>query len=93
LVPLLWRLSASTYDLGDDGNRELGSGSVAINQGAPCWVVIAKNGRYIYTANAASGSISGFPLGHDGSLKLLNGDGRTGVTSANPSDMALSQNS
>jgi 6-phosphogluconolactonase len=85
--------AASSYGLSDDGNLELVSGSVATNQGAACWVVITKNGRYAYTANAASGSISGFRLGHDGSLRLLNADGRTGVTGDNPSDMALSKNS
>ena len=85
--------AASSYDLDDDGNVELVSGSVATNQGAACWVVITKNGRYAYTANAASGSISGFRIGRDGSLNLLNADGRTGVTGDNPSDMALSQNS
>jgi 6-phosphogluconolactonase len=85
--------AASSYDLSDDGSLDLVSGSVATNQGAACWVVITKNGRYAYTANAASGSISGFRLGHDGSLRLLNADGRTGVTGDNPSDMALSKNS
>jgi 6-phosphogluconolactonase (cycloisomerase 2 family) len=85
--------AASSYDLDDEGNVQVVSGSVATNQGAACWVVITKNGRYAYTANAASGSISGFRLGRDGSLSLLNADGRTGVTGDNPSDMALSQNS
>lgn len=85
--------AASSYDVGGDGNVELVSGSVATNQGAACWVVITKNGRYAYTANAASGSISGFRIGRDGSLSLLNADGRTGVTGDNPSDMALSQSS
>jgi 6-phosphogluconolactonase len=69
------------------------SGSVPTNQGAACWVVITKNGRYAYTSNAASGSISGFRISRDGSLTLLNADGRTGVTGDNPSDMALSENS
>jgi 6-phosphogluconolactonase len=85
--------AVSSYDLSDDGNLELVSGSVATNEGAACWVVITKNGRYAYTANAASGSISGFRIGHDGSLHLLNADGRTGVTGDNPSDMVLSKNS
>jgi len=85
--------AASSYNLNDDGNLELVSGSVATNQGAACWVVVTNNGRYAYTANAASGSISGFQIGRDGSLGLLNADGRTSVTGDNPSDMALSQNS
>jgi 6-phosphogluconolactonase len=85
--------AASSYAVDDAGNLELVSGSVATNQGAACWVVITKNGRYAYTSNAASGSISGFGIGRDGSLSLLNADGRTGVTGGNPSDMALSHNS
>jgi 6-phosphogluconolactonase len=85
--------AASSYDVDDEGNVEVVSGSVATHQGAACWVVITKNGRFAYTANAASGSISGFSIGRDGSLTLLNADGRTGVTGDNPSDMALSENS
>jgi 6-phosphogluconolactonase (cycloisomerase 2 family) len=85
--------AASSYDVDDEGNIEVVSGSVPTNQGAACWVVITKNGRYAYTANAASGSISGFRVSRDGSLTLLNADGRTGVTGDNPSDMALSENS
>jgi 6-phosphogluconolactonase (cycloisomerase 2 family) len=85
--------AASSYVVDDTGNLEVVSGSLATNQGAACWVVITKNGRYAYTANAASGSISGFSIGRDGSLTLLNADGRTGVTGNNPSDMALSHDS
>jgi 6-phosphogluconolactonase (cycloisomerase 2 family) len=85
--------AASSYNVDGDGNLEVVSGSVPTNQGAACWVVITKNGRYAYTANAASGSISGFGVGRDGGLRLLNADGRTGVTGDNPSDMALSLNS
>jgi hypothetical protein len=85
--------AASSYNVDDDGNLEVVSASIPTNQGAACWVVITKNGRYAYTANAASGSISGFRVGRDGSLSLLNADGRTGVTGDNPTDMALSHNS
>jgi 6-phosphogluconolactonase len=85
--------AASSYNVNDGGALDLVSGSVPTHQGAACWVVITNNGRYAYTANAASGSIAGFSLGRDGSLSLLNADGRTGVTGDNPSDMALSNNS
>jgi 6-phosphogluconolactonase (cycloisomerase 2 family) len=85
--------AASSYDIDEDGALELITGSAPTNQGAACWVVITKNGRYAYTSNAASGSISGFRLNRDGSLRLLDPDGRTGVTGDNPSDMALSHDS
>jgi 6-phosphogluconolactonase len=86
--------AASSYDL-SGGNLSLVSGSVPTNQGAACWVVVTNDGRYAYTANAGSGSISGFSIGIDGSITLLNADGRTGVTGDNsgPADMALSVNS
>jgi hypothetical protein len=37
--------------------------------------VTSKDGRYAYTANAGSGTISGFIVGHDGSLSLVGRDG------------------
>jgi 6-phosphogluconolactonase len=85
--------AASSYAVDGAGNIDVVSGSVPTNQGAACWVVITENGRYAYTSNAASGSVSGFRVSRDGSLTLLNADGRTGVTGDNPSDMALSNNS
>lgn len=87
--------AASSYTYDDAGNLHLVSGSVSTTQGAACWTVITQNGRYAYTANAASGSITGFSIGKGGELTLLNADGRTGVTGAGsaPSDMALSHNS
>ena len=51
--------SASSYAVSDDG-LELISGAVPTQQTAPCWAVATKNGKYAYTANAGSGSISLF---------------------------------
>jgi 6-phosphogluconolactonase (cycloisomerase 2 family) len=84
--------AASSYDVSEDGKLQVVSASVSTTQGAACWVVITKNGRYAYTGNA-SGSISGFRLDRDGRLALLNADGRTAVVSGNPTDLALSNNS
>jgi 6-phosphogluconolactonase (cycloisomerase 2 family) len=68
---------------------------VLANQGAPCWVAITGNGRFAYTANAGSGSISGYAIAADGSLTLITPDGRTGVTgpATTPPDMDVSRNS
>lgn len=82
----------SSYDL-DDSALSLISGSVPTGQTAACWVVITTNGRFAYTTNAGSGSISGYRIARDGQLSLLTPDGRTGVTGdgSAPLDMALTR--
>ena len=49
--------------------------NVATTETAACWVVVTMNGRYTYTTNTGSNSISGYRIGHDGSLVLLDADG------------------
>ncbi len=85
--------ATSSYTTAADGSLGLVSGSVPTNQRAACWLVVTSDGRYTYTANAGSGSISGYSIDQDGSLTLLNTDGRTAAPGANPTDMALSHNS
>jgi 6-phosphogluconolactonase (cycloisomerase 2 family) len=55
--------------------------------------VVTKDGRFAYTTNTGSASISGYRIGHDGELSLLDADGVTGVTGAMPIDMALTRGS
>ena len=78
----------------DDDDISVISPSVKDNQTAACWVVVTKNGRYAYTTNTGSGSISGYRVARDGTLSLL-GDGLTAVIGAGtgPIDAALSRNS
>jgi len=85
--------SASSYDVSSAGASTI-SGAVATHQGAPCWLVTSKNGRYAYTANAGSGSISGFAVGENGSLTLLDASGATASLGAgsHPLDEAVSGN-
>ena len=66
---------------------------MATTETAACWVVVTKDGRYTYTTNTGSNSISGYAIGRDGSLTLLDADGRTAVTGAGPIDAALSRES
>lgn len=87
-------LSALTaYSLSNAGNLSLINGPVGTTQTAACWVVITNNGRFAYTTNAGSGSISGYSIDTDGSIAMLNPNGVTGTTGTGPSDMALSNNS
>jgi 6-phosphogluconolactonase len=78
----------------DDSGAHVISGAVATNQRAPCWLVVTKNGRYAYTANAASSTISGFAIAPNGSLALLDPSGATAALAAgsHPLDEAVSGN-
>ena len=71
---------------------EVISPSVGTTQTAACWVVVSKNGKYAYTTNAGSGSISSYTINKDGSITLL--DPQAGLTGegSSPIDMALSNN-
>lgn len=85
--------SASSYEISEEGDLAVISGAVPTQQTAACWLIASHDGRFVYTANAGSGSISGFRVGHQGSLELLDADGRTGVTGdgSHPADLAQSR--
>jgi 6-phosphogluconolactonase (cycloisomerase 2 family) len=85
--------AVSSYRLGKASAFSTISASVADNQSAPCWVVVTHDGRFAYTANAGSSSISGYSLAQDGALHLLDANGVTGDMGQNakPLDMALDQ--
>ena len=87
--------AVSSYRVSDDGDVNPITASAATHQTAACWIVVTGNGRFAYTTNTGSGSISGYGIAADGSLTLLNADGRTADTGAGsaPTDMALSNNS
>ena len=64
--------------------------SLAVGQGAACWVAVSPDGRLAYTGNA-SGSISGFAIARDGSLTALDADGLTAVLVPSPRDLDFSR--
>ncbi|MGE0542036.1 MAG: lactonase family protein [Dehalococcoidia bacterium] len=84
--------SLSSYAVGIGGALSALSAVVPNGQAAACWVVVTEDGRYAYTTNAGSGTISGYRIASDGRVTLL-GEGRSGSTGANPTDMALSAGS
>jgi 6-phosphogluconolactonase len=84
--------SLSSYLLEDDGMLEVVSSVVPTTETAACWVVITKDGRFAYTTNAGSGTVSGYRIDFDGTITLLDSDGVTGSTGNGPIDMALSNN-
>jgi 6-phosphogluconolactonase (cycloisomerase 2 family) len=62
--------TVSSYRLGLGGALRAITPSLPVGSGAACWVAVSPNGRFAYTGNA-SGSISGFAIGRDGSLTPL----------------------
>jgi 6-phosphogluconolactonase (cycloisomerase 2 family) len=86
--------AASLYEISKDGSLSVESPSVSTNgQAAPCWLIATTNGRFAYTANAGSGTISGYAIGANGVMTLLTSSGVTGSTGAGttPLDLDLSR--
>jgi 6-phosphogluconolactonase len=65
------------------------SAAVATNETAACWVAITPNGRYAYTTNTASGSISLFRIARDGRIALLQAVA-AGTPGSGPIDASVS---
>ena len=85
--------TASSYGF-NHGQLQVISSTVATNQTAACWVIVTPDGKYAYTTNTGSSSVTGLEVGPNGSLALLNADGRTGETGdgSRPIDAIISSN-
>jgi 6-phosphogluconolactonase len=83
----------SSYEVDNDGQPELLTGTLTDTQKANCWVIATRNGLYAYTTNTASGTISSYLISREGFLSLL--DAVAGKTAAGgaPIDMAFSNDS
>jgi 6-phosphogluconolactonase len=71
---------ATSYTVTAAGGLVARSGAVQNHQQAACWVATTPNSRYAYTANAGSGSLSGYRVRANGSIALLDADGLTADT-------------
>ena len=81
--------AVSSYDL-RRGGFDVVSPSVPTTETAACWIAITPNGRYAYSGNAASMSITGYAIGGHGELTILTTDGKTGSGTASVTDLATS---
>jgi 6-phosphogluconolactonase len=62
----------SAFRDGPDGVlTSIGGSPFADNQTAACWVEITHDGKYLFTVNTASASLSRYAINVDGSLTLL----------------------
>ena len=86
--------AVSSYWNNGNGTWRVISASVPTTETSACWIVVTENGRFTYTTNATSGTITGYSV-RDGVLSRLNADGVTANIGAgsSPTEMALSRNS
>ena len=83
--------TVSAFDVAGDGTlSSIGASPFADHQTAPCWVEITHDGRFLFTVNTASGTISRYAIASDGSLILLPGAAPSGGPSAGAVDERLS---
>ena len=66
---LLSRLRDRTDDLA------VISAAVPTNQAAPCWLIVTPNGRYAYTGNAGTSTVTVFAIRRDGILERVSASG------------------
>jgi 6-phosphogluconolactonase len=83
----------SSYHVSRDGMLSVVSGTVRDFQTAPCWVVVTDNGRFAFTSNTGSSSISSYGVRGDGNLTLLESVAAATDPGSAPIDMALSDGS
>ncbi len=87
------RSAVSSYRVSANGSLGVISGSVRNHQTDTCWVVITKDGRYAFTANFGSGTISSYRFDSTGQVRLTDGKAAFLGPLSQPVDLALSDNS
>lgn len=87
------KAAVSSYQVSATGSLAVTSGSIPNHQTDSCWIVITKNGRYAYTANFGSGTISSYAINSDGTVALINGKAAFLGALSQPVDLAQTANS
>jgi 6-phosphogluconolactonase (cycloisomerase 2 family) len=84
--------STSTYRITDDETLEPISKAVPNFQTSNCWVRFTPDGRYAYTGNTGSGSVSSYSVSPRGELTLLAAvAGNTGGFASVPIDLDITR--
>jgi 6-phosphogluconolactonase (cycloisomerase 2 family) len=83
----------SSYAVESNGTLSTISANVPTLGAATCWQAVTPDGRFVYTANSGSSTISGFSIGKNGSLTPLSGTVvATLPTGSTDLDIAISGN-
>lgn len=69
---------ASSYRIMRDGSLVTITAAAPTQQSAACWIAIPRSGRFAYTTNTGSGTITGYRVDRAGSLGRIDGNGITG---------------
>lgn len=80
--------AVSSYLLSGGGLTTI-SASVPTTETAACWMVVALDGRFAYTSNTGSDTITGYSIAPSGQLSVLESGGVTAATGDAPRDMAF----
>ncbi len=83
--------TVSSYSLGETGIVTPLTSALATTQTSACWVAITRNGKYAFTANTGSGTISSLSVEDDGSLKLIAASAASTGAGSSPADLAFSK--
>lgn len=87
--------AASSYSWSSDGTLQVITNHLTDFGKAACWTVITNNlsfpQQYAYITNTHSDTVSGYAIGADGSISLVNPDGKTAILpqGAYPLDMMI----
>lgn len=84
--------AVSSYRLTGDGLQVV-SASVPTTETAACWIAVTTDGRFAYAGNAGTASVTGYRVAPDGSLEILDADGKTASAAAGVTDLAVSDDS
>jgi 6-phosphogluconolactonase len=82
--------SASSYRVARNGTVTPLSEAVPTTQTAACWVTLTPDGRFAFTTNTGSGTISAYSVGFGGGLELEDAVAGTIGGGSAPIDMAIS---
>ena len=63
----------SSYAVSPNGSLTPITSSLSTAGAATCWQAVTPDGRFVYSSNSATATISGFAIGNDGSLTALAG--------------------
>jgi 6-phosphogluconolactonase len=82
--------TVSAFRVSADGTlTSIGSSPFADRQTAPCWVEISHDGRFLFTVNTGTPSISRYAITRGGSLLLLGSTPFNGPSTLAPEDARL----
>ncbi len=81
----------SSYHVRRSLGLALISGSVPTGQIAPCWVSVTRDGRFAYTSNAGSGSVTRYAVSNEGALTVLDSVLTTPNGQGAPLDSAIAR--